>query len=112
MKNYLLFISLLVVSLTACTPYTIPIEQGNILKPEMIEQLEIGMSKSQVEYVLGTPVIKDTFNTNRWDYVYTLKVSKGHLLQKNLTVFFENDHVSSFSGKDTDNSDITEKKAD
>ena len=98
MKKYLLIITCIFSSLTGCAPYKVPVEQGNIIKPEMIDQLETGMSKSQVEYIMGSPIIKDTFNGNRWDYVYTLKMNKQERQQKRLTLFFKGDHLKSFSG--------------
>lgn len=102
MKKYLLIISCTFVTLLGCTPYKVPIEQGNIMKPEMIDQLEIGMSRSQVEYIMGTPIIKDTFNGDRWDYIYTLKLNKQEQQQKRLTLFFKGDHLESYTGNALD----------
>ena len=78
--------------------YKIPIEQGNIITQEMVDQLKPGMSQSQVEYILGSPVIKDSFNNSRWDYVYSIKPGKGERKQHRLSVFFEDEVLSSFSG--------------
>ena len=49
------------------------IQQGNYLEPRAVEKLEIGMTRSQVRYLLGTPMVPDTFDTDRWDYIYYLK---------------------------------------
>lgn len=98
MKKYLLIISYSILALTACTPYVAPIEQGNILKADMIEQLELGMSKSQTEYILGSSIIKDSFNPDRWDYIYTLKQNHRPLEYNQLTLVFKNDHLVSFTG--------------
>jgi outer membrane protein assembly factor BamE len=78
------------------------IEQGNILKPEKIAQLELGMSKSQVEFILGTPIIKDTFNKDRWDYVHSIDNNIRPTSQKNLILLFKDDHLTSFSGNALD----------
>lgn len=78
--------------------YKIPIEQGNIITQEMIDQLKPGMSRSQVEFVLGSPLVKDTFHPDRWDYIYRLKLPSDEVRNKRLTVFFENDKLVSFSG--------------
>ena len=66
-------------------------QQGNVVSEEMIEKLKPGMTKSQVLFVLGSPLIMDAFRDNRWDYVYLLR-EKGELIeQKRMTVFFEDD---------------------
>ncbi|MGK0442234.1 MAG: outer membrane protein assembly factor BamE [Pseudohongiellaceae bacterium] len=103
MTKYLLIITSLIISLTACTPHKITIEQGNILKPKMIKQLEVGMSKSQVEFIMGTPLIKDTFNGDRWDYVYNIRPNQKYLKQKNLSLIFDNGNLASLSGSALDN---------
>lgn len=102
MKKYLLI--LVFGMLSACGNlefpgvYKIAIEQGNIVTQEMVDQLKPGMSKSQVEYILGSPVIKDSFNSERWDYVYNIKPGKGERKQHRLTVFFKDEVLHSFSG--------------
>lgn len=102
MKKYLLILAFALLS--ACGNlefpgvYKISIEQGNIVTQEMVDQLKPGMSKSQVEYILGTPVIKDSFNSERWDYVYTIQPGKGERKQHRLTVFFQDELLHSFSG--------------
>ena len=58
--------------------YRIDVEQGNIITPEMVEQLQQGMTRRQVRFILGTPLIEDTFNEDRWDYRYTLRNGTGH----------------------------------
>lgn len=76
--------------------HKIPIEQGNILSSDQIEQLKPGMNKSQVEYVLGTPLIKDSFDTNRWDYQYRL-YKDGELADKyKLSVYFANNKMTNY----------------
>lgn len=76
--------------------HKIPIEQGNILSSDQIEQLKPGMNKSQVEYVLGTPLIKDSFDTNRWDYQYRL-YKDGKLADKyKLSVYFANNKMTNY----------------
>jgi outer membrane protein assembly factor BamE len=71
--------------------FKIDVQQGNVVTEEMLEKLKPGMTKSQVLFVLGSPLIMDAFRDNRWDYVYLYR-KKGDLAeQKRLTVFFEND---------------------
>ncbi|WP_255251915.1 outer membrane protein assembly factor BamE [Nitrosomonas ureae] len=66
-------------------------QQGNVVSDEMLEKLTLGMTKSQVLFVMGSPLIVDAFRENRWDYVYLMR-EKGDLIEhKRLTLFFEND---------------------
>lgn len=71
--------------------YKIDVQQGNLVSDEMLETLTLGMTKSQVLFVMGSPLIVDAFRDNRWDYVYLMR-EKGDLSEhKRLTLFFEND---------------------
>ncbi len=73
--------------------YKIDVQQGNVVTEEMLDKIKPAMTKSQVLFVLGSPLIVDTFRDNRWDYVYILR-EKGDLVeQKRLTIFFEDDKV-------------------
>ncbi|HEU4626504.1 MAG TPA: outer membrane protein assembly factor BamE [Steroidobacteraceae bacterium] len=75
--------------------YRMNIQQGNYLEPRAVSQLQVGMTRSQVRYLLGTPMVPDAFDNDRWDYLYYLK--KGRLKapeQRHLIVYFENDKVS------------------
>ena len=88
----------LVATLSACV-YKIPVQQGNIVTPEMLAQLKPGMNKRQVEYIMGTPLIKDTFEKDRWDYVFTKRI-KGEMTEKyNIAVFFEDEAYSHYTGQ-------------
>src|SRR6478752_8058284 len=72
-------------------PYKIEVQQGNIITQEMVDKLKPGMTRSQVRFALGSPMISDPFHNNRWDYVYRLE-QRGRLVeQRQLTVFFEDD---------------------
>ena len=74
------------------------IQQGNVVKQEQVNELRPGMSKRQVKFVLGTPMLNDVFHANRWDYVYTLGVgSRPHEIRR-ITVFFENDRLVRITG--------------
>jgi outer membrane protein assembly factor BamE len=74
-----------------------PIQQGNFLEPRVVEKLEVGMTRAQVRYLLGTPMVPDTFDTDRWDYFYYLKKKRiGAPVQRRLTVYFANDKVARF----------------
>ena len=84
------------VLLSGCV-YRMNIQQGNYLEPRAISQLQVGMTRSQVRYLLGTPMVPDAFDKDRWDYLYYLK--KGRLKapeQRHLIVYFQEDKVSKF----------------
>lgn len=79
---------------TACI-YRIPIQQGNRLEDEAVEQIEVGMSRSAVEFLLGTPMVADPFHAQRWDYPYYIKATrKSDPLRRWVVVYFENDRVA------------------
>ena len=77
--------------LAACSfqPYRIDIQQGNVITQEQIAALKVGMSKEQVRYLLGTPLLTDIFHQHRWDFVYRFeKGSTRALDSRQLVVFF------------------------
>jgi len=78
--------------------YRINIPQGNIITQEMVDQLRPGLTKRQVNFILGTPLVKDTFDQDRWDYVYSYQRGGGERVQERLTVFFENNQLTRFAG--------------
>ncbi len=78
--------------------YKIPIAQGNIITQEMIDQLEPGMTRRQVVFVMGTPLVRDPYNQNRWDYVFNYQPGGGVRGQERVTLFFEGDQLVSLSG--------------
>ncbi|HTR01442.1 MAG TPA: outer membrane protein assembly factor BamE [Candidatus Acidoferrum sp.] len=78
--------------------YRIDIPQGNIITQKQIDQLRPGLSKRQVTFILGTPLLRDTFNQDRWDYIYSYQPGGGERGQERLTVFFENDKLVKLGG--------------
>jgi outer membrane protein assembly factor BamE len=90
----ILLISLTIVCLCACSfpgVYKINVEQGNIVTQEMVDQLKPGMNRRQVRFILGTPLVEDTFNQNRWDYLYVKRNGEKVLSESRLTVEFDGD---------------------
>jgi outer membrane protein assembly factor BamE len=77
--------------LTAC--YKTPVQQGNILKQEDIDEVKPGMSKQQVVIILGTPTVADPFNQDRWDYINTNKVKGEFKKIKKFSLFFEDNKL-------------------
>ncbi len=78
--------------------YRLKVQQGNYIEGEMVEQLEPGMTKRQVEYVMGSPLIRDTFHPDRWDYYYSVRRGDEQLREYHLVLLFENELLSSWEG--------------
>ena len=78
--------------------YKIGIPQGNIITQDMVDQLRPGMTKRQVIFVMGTPLIRDPFHQDRWDYVYNYQPGGGQRGQERVSVFFEDDELVRFTG--------------
>ncbi len=78
--------------------YKITVEQGNVVTQEIVDQLKPGMSREQVEYIMGAPLIKDSFNRDRWDYVYSIKRGKSPREQYRISIFFKADTLQYFNG--------------
>ncbi len=96
MRNLFQSIALLLALLTlsACV-YQPPMSQGNLLEQEDVDLVEVGMTRSQVRFLLGTPMIDDPFHKDRWDYVYYLKIGRQDATFKRwVSVSFENERVS------------------
>ena len=87
---------LIVCSLAAASGcvYRASISQGNLIKQEDLDQVEVGMTRNQVRFLLGTPLIDDPFHQSRWDYVYFIRVGRDPATFKRwVTIQFENDIV-------------------
>lgn len=80
--------------LSACV-YAPDIQQGNLLEEDNVNQVEIGMSRSAVQFLLGTPMVADSFHRERWDYPYYLKLGRSDdILRRWVVVYFEGDRVA------------------
>ncbi len=103
MKIAFFAVLLALTGLTAC--YKTPIQQGNILKQQDIDEVKPGMSKQQVAIVLGTPTVADPFNQDRWDYINTHKHKGNFKKIKKLSLFFENNQLIRTEGNYYPNKD-------
>jgi outer membrane protein assembly factor BamE len=75
--------------------YRINIQQGNFLNQSAVDTIKPGMTRSQVRYLLGTPMVADTFDKERWDYIYYLKIGRSrHVDSRRVTVYFDGDKVA------------------
>jgi len=86
------------------TPYRVDIQQGNFISREMVAQLKEGMqrpegvTREQVRFALGTPLLTDMFHENRWDYVFRLKKSSGEVIASRVTVYFKENRLVNIEG--------------
>ena len=80
--------------------YRINVEQGNVVTEEMVEQLRPGLNRRQVRYIMGTPLIEDSFHEDRWDYRYLLRNGNELLSETQLTLWFEGEELVRAEGPD------------
>ncbi len=86
---------LLILSVAGGCVYQANLSQGNLLKQEDLDQVEVGMTRRQVRFLLGTPMIDDPFHEERWDYIYYLKIGRDDAIFKRwLSVYFDGEKVS------------------
>ena len=85
--------------------YRINVEQGNVVTEEMVEQLRPGLNRRQVRYIMGTPLIEDSFHEERWDYRYLLRNGNELLSETQLTLWFEEDELVGVEGPHAPNWD-------
>jgi len=85
-------------SLPGIAPYRMEIQQGNYVSQDMVNKLKRGMSREQVRFVLGTPLLTDMFHANRWDYVFFREIPKKPREERRISVFFENDRLVRVTG--------------
>ena len=95
-KNLIIIYMALSLTLISCTsvlpePHKIDIQQGNQVKKADLDKLKLGMNHEQVKFVLGTPLLTDGFNNNRWDYMYWLKSGDGRLKKSRIVLYFKGD---------------------
>jgi outer membrane protein assembly factor BamE len=99
-----ILISVLLVGLVAgCSsarigPHRIDVQQGNALDQENVSRLKPGLNRSQVRFLLGTPLVVDPFRTDRWDYVYVFYKAGKLAEQKRITLFFDGDTLTRIEG--------------
>ncbi|TBU96718.1 outer membrane protein assembly factor BamE [Phytopseudomonas dryadis] len=104
-KTKLLLTSLMfmgLIALAGCSfpgVYKIDIQQGNVVTQDMIDQLRPGMTRRQVRFIMGNPLLTDTFHANRWDYLYSMQPGGGQRQQERISVNFDaNDQLVGLSG--------------
>jgi outer membrane protein assembly factor BamE len=82
------------------SPYKIDVQQGNVFDQDMLEKLKPGMTRSQVTYLLGTPLLVDPFRKDRWDYVYNLYKADKLVKQQRVSLFFDGNVLARMETRD------------
>jgi outer membrane protein assembly factor BamE len=85
--------------------YRIAVQQGNIIDQKKVDQLKLGMTKRQVQYVMGSPLLNDAFHENRWDYIYQVRLGSETLRNRRFTVYFTDDQLVRHEGDYEPNTD-------
>src|SRR5436309_102228 len=80
------------------TPYKPEIQQGNYVSQEMMAQIKPGMTREQVRFILGTPLLTDIFHADRWDYVYWRETESGKREQRKLALYFNEGKLARVEG--------------
>ena len=80
------------------TPYKPEIQQGNYVSQEMMAQIKPGMTREQVRFILGTPLLTDIFHADRWDYVYWRETQDGRREQRKVALFFADGKLARMEG--------------
>lgn len=99
MRKILLF-SFLITLIQACSfpgVFKINVQQGNIVSEEMLDKLEPGMTRKQVHFVLGAPVVDNVFNLNLENYVYTYQKAGGEIKQQTVKVYYKDSLYSHYT---------------
>ena len=92
-------ISLITTGCSIPRMYKVVVSQGNLVDQEMLDKLEIGMTESQVKFVMGTPLISDTFYPNRWDYFTTVTQGDSVYTQQKIILFFDENKLVKWEGE-------------
>jgi outer membrane protein assembly factor BamE len=88
-----------IISISACTEWLpdahrLDLQQGNSIKLEQLESIQIGMTKDEVRKIMGSPMLSDPFHEQRWDYIYRFIPDKGFVRKSLLTLYFEDDRLA------------------
>ena len=95
MKKLKYCLLIILFTFTSACVYQANVAQGNFIEDKYLDQVEVGMTRNQVRFLLGTPMIDDPFHENRWDYVYYLTIGRDKaFIKKWVSILFVNNKVS------------------
>lgn len=101
MQNILKVSALIaLISLSGCSSMRFPgvfridVGQGNIITQDMVDKLSVGMTPRQVQFVMGSPMIKDPFHPNRWDYLFYVETGNGTRVENHVILHFSNERLA------------------
>ena len=97
-RGFLIVLVAAVIANGCLRVYVPDVQQGNVITQEMLDQLKTGMTRRQVQFVLGTPLITDPFHQERWDYYYSYKRGKKYRAKRRLSLFFKGDELVEIRG--------------
>ena len=101
MRTVLIYFSLIaILGLPGCSGliHRVEVQQGNVVTQEMVDALTPGMTKRQVQLVMGTPMIVDVFQQDRWDYPYRFTPSDGPGVKRSVSLYFEDQKLARITG--------------
>lgn len=104
MKKLLIIITCFAsISLGACSSslhlvHKIDVQQGNVITQDEVNQLKPGMSRRQVQFIMGSPMVADVFHQDRWDYIYRFQPGYGETSSEHVTVYFNDDSLERITG--------------
>lgn len=78
--------------------YRIAIFQGNFIDQKQVDQVKVGLTRKQIQFLLGSPLVEDTFNPDTWIYHYQVRQANGKVSDKRLEIYFKDDQVVSYAG--------------
>ena len=103
MKKLLIIIACIAsLSVAGCSKphlvHKIDVQQGNVITQDDVNRLEPGMTRRQVQFIMGSPMVSDVFHQTRWDYIYQIKPGYGETTRERVTVFFDDDTLARIEG--------------
>ncbi len=94
-KRLPVFLLLVTIFLLSGCVYQASLSQGNLLDQEDIDQIDVGMTRGQIRFLLGTAMVDDPFHENRWDYIYYLRIGRQDAVFKRwISIYFDGDKVT------------------
>ena len=102
MQKNLFILAFTLLLLQACAfpgVFKINVQQGNIVTQDMLDKLKAGMTKKQVHFVLGKPVLENTFNTSLENYIYSYQKAGGETQRQTIKIYYENDTFTRYEGE-------------